>query len=75
MENAFDWPKINAVLEADTEYGSTLSDITKEALAQLIVTTGDVEAEYKAFVERWNEEGGLEWEKEATAAYKAEHAE
>ena len=75
VENAFDWPKINTVLEADTEYGSTLSDITKEALAQLIVTTGDVEAEYKAFVERWNEEGGLEWEKEATAAYKAEHAE
>ena len=61
------------MLEASTEYGSTLSDITSEALAQLIVTTGDVEAEYNAFVERWNNEGGLEFEAEATAAYKAEN--
>ena len=71
QETAFDWPQLLDALEADAEYGTTLSEITSEALAQLIVTTGDVEAEYRAFVERWESEGGLEWEKEATAAYQA----
>lgn len=73
-DNAVEYPYIRTPLAADTEYGTTLSDITKEALAQLIVSTGDIEAEYKAFVERWEEEGGLDWEKEATAAYNAEQA-
>lgn len=49
-------------------------EITREALAQLIVTTGDVEEEYNAFVERWNNEGGLEFEAEATAAWQAQQA-
>lgn len=69
VENAFDWPKIYTVTPAMVEYGATLDGITKEALAQLIVTAGDVDAEYAAFVERWNSEGGLEWEAQATAAY------
>jgi len=72
-EVAFDWPHFEAALEASAEYGTTLSEITAEALAQLIVTTGDVEAEYAEFVSRWENEGGLEWEAEATAAYNAEH--
>ena len=33
-----------------------------------------MEAEYQEFVTRWEEEGGLEYEAEATAAYAAEHA-
>jgi len=74
VENAFDWPKIYSVFPAITEYGATLDGITKEALAQLIVTTGDVEKEYAEFVSRWENEGGLEWETQATAAYAAEHA-
>lgn len=69
QENAVEYPYIIAALEAKDEYGPTLSDITKEALAQLIVTTGDLEAEYAAFVARWEEEGGLEYEAEATQAY------
>ncbi len=68
------YPKIIKTLEADREYGSTLKDITMEAFAQLIVTTGDVDAEYQAFVSRWDEEGGLEYEAEATEAYAAQMA-
>ena len=63
------------MLEADTEYGTTLEGIVEECFAQLIVTTSDVEAEYQAFVERWETEGGLEFEAEATAAYLEEQGE
>ncbi len=69
---AVDYPNITATLESRSEYGTTLDDIVKECFAQLIVTTGDVEAEYKEFVARWEEEGGLEYEAEATAAYAAQ---
>lgn len=72
-EYAFDWPMLLDSLEAGAEYGSTLNQITAEALAQLIVTKGDVEQEYAEFVARWENEGGLEWEKEATAAYAAQN--
>ena len=71
-EHAFDYPVILSTLESEVEYGATLSEITKEALVQLITTEGDVEAEYAAFVERWNNEGGLALEAEATAAYQAQ---
>jgi len=67
----FDWPNIETTLPADTEYGATLEQITIECLAQLIVTDGDVEAEYAAFVERWENEGGLVWEAQATEAYNS----
>ena len=69
---AFDWPMIQTSLDADAEYGSTLKQITAEALAQLIVTKGDVEQEYADFVARWENEGGREWEEQATAAYAAQ---
>lgn len=65
-----DYPYIAQTLESRQEYGVILDDIVKECLAQLIVTTGDVEAEYQEFVARWEEEGGLEFEAEATAAYQ-----
>lgn len=68
-ENAFAWPFIASTFEAETEYGTTLKQITKEALAQLIVTTGDVEAEYAEFVAKWENEGGLAWEEQATELY------
>lgn len=71
---ATDWPYITQVLESESEYGETLKDIVKECFAQLIVTGGDVEAEYQEFVARWDEEGGLEVEAEATAAYQEEQA-
>lgn len=72
--HAIDHPVIYTALEAEIEYGASLKEITREALAQLIVTTGDVETEYKAFVERWNNEGGLAFEAEATAAWQSQQS-
>lgn len=74
QEHAVDWPYILTSIEAEIEYKASLDDIVKQAFAELIVTQGDVEAEYAAFVERWNNEGGLEYEAEATAAYAAQLA-
>ena len=73
--HAIDHPVIYSALESEMEYGTSLVQITREALAQLIVTTGDVEAEYNAFVKRWNDEGGLAFEAEATAAWQAQQSE
>ena len=70
---ATDYAYIGQSLETRMEYGTILDDIVKECFAQLIVTNGDVEAEYQEFIARWDEEGGLEYEAEATAAYAAEH--
>jgi len=72
QEHSVEYPKIIANLKAIGEYGPQLEGITKEAFARLIFTTGDLEAEYADFVKRWNNEGGLEFEKEATAAYAAQ---
>lgn len=72
--NAIEWPYILTAIQAEIEYKSTLDDIVKQAFAELIMTKGDLEAEYAAFVERWNNEGGLEYEAEATAAYAAQIA-
>lgn len=69
-----DYAYIAKSLDSRAEYGTILDDIVKECFAQLIVTTGDVEAEYQEFIARWEEEGGLEYEAEATAAYAEEHA-
>ncbi len=63
------YPEFNNVLETRTEYGADLDGIVKECFAQLIVTDGDVEAEWAEYVQRWEEEGGTEYEAEATAAW------
>lgn len=70
METALDYPYVVAALNADAEYKGVLEGITQEAFAGLIVTKGDVQAEYDAFIQRWENEGGLIWEEEATAAYQ-----
>jgi putative aldouronate transport system substrate-binding protein len=70
--NQIDWPYIIAPLNAQSEHGGTLADIEWQALAQLITTTGNVRNEYNSFVARWENEGGKQWEIEATAAYKAQ---
>lgn len=69
---ATDYPYISTVLETRGEYGTALDELVKECFATLIVTKGDWKAEYEEFVTRWEEEGGLEFEEEATAAYLAE---
>jgi len=70
MAIATDHTFIGDALESWDEYGSSLKDLERQMLANLIVTTGDVQAEYEAFIEQWNEEGGLEFEEEATEYFK-----
>jgi putative aldouronate transport system substrate-binding protein len=60
--------------EIEKELGVTLTDIENEALANLIVTTGNLETEYKAYVDRWMKEGGSKWEEQATVIWNKEHA-
>lgn len=71
---ATEWPRISGVLETELEYGADLGAIVKEAIANLIVTDGDIEAELAEYIARWENEGGLDVEEEATAAYAAEQA-
>lgn len=68
-----EYPYISTVLETRNEYGTALDEIVKECFASLIVSKGDWKAEYEEFVTRWEEEGGSEFEEEATAAYWAEN--
>ena len=49
-----------------------LSDIIKDAFCSLIVTSGDVEAEYNSYVEKYLKSGGAEWMEQATAIYNAQ---
>jgi len=75
MANAMctiDWPYIYTSFKAETTYGKNLSTIEKEVFCQLISSKGDVEKEYKEAIARWEAEGGLDWEKDATAAYKSQ---
>ena len=73
-EIATDYPFIIQILEAGSEYGTTLNQITKEAFANLIVCEdAELEGLYAEYVQRWEEEGGLEWEEEATKAYHEEN--
>lgn len=69
LEDAF----IFGVPQIAKELGSTLYDIEIEALANLIVTTGDVKAEYESYIQRWMDEGGEVWEQQATEIYKKEN--
>ncbi len=73
-ENSVDYPLILTPLQADIDYKASLREINQQAFAELILSKGDVDAEYAAFVERWNNEGGQEYEAEATAAYAAQQA-
>jgi len=70
MAIATDHTFIGDTLESWSEYGTALQDVEAQMLANLIVSKGDVQAEYEAFVEQWNEEGGLEFEEEATEYMK-----
>lgn len=71
-DNALPQATIYKVMETEVEYGSDMDSIVREMCAQLIAMNGDFRAEYQNFIQRWNEAGGLEWEQEATAAYKAQ---
>lgn len=69
---ATDYAFIGGTLESWSDYSTTLKSLEMEMLTNLIVSGGDIEAEYEEFVSRWNEEGGEEFEIEATAYLQAE---
>ena len=66
------WANILTAFNADTQYGSNLRDIEKQAFCSLVTSKGDLTSEYSDWISKWNSAGGTEWEKEATAAYKAQ---
>lgn len=68
-------PSVNIieVLESRSNYGADLDQIIKEMYAAMLTSKGDMKAIYDEYIERWNKEGGLEYEKEATAAWKAQN--
>lgn len=71
-KHCLDYPYIVTKTDAEIEYATILSDIVSEAMANLIVTDGDIEAELAQYIERWENEGGLECEVQWTKAYNEE---
>ncbi len=67
-------PAVNIIqtLEAGTEYKADLDQIIKEMYVNILITDGDIQTIYDEYMSRWDAEGGLEFEKEATAAWKEE---
>jgi putative aldouronate transport system substrate-binding protein len=68
-------PSVNIVkpLETRLDYGSDLDQIIKEMYAAILTSDGDIQAIYDEYMERWDSEGGLEYEEEATAAWKEQN--
>lgn len=56
-----------------TELGGTLGDIEKEIFANLIITEGDVQAEYDTLIAKWDKAGGETLEQQATEIYNEEN--
>ena len=55
--------------EIELEMGGLLTDISTEAFASLIVSEGDIEAEYQSYVDKYLRSGGQEWIEQATEIY------
>ena len=68
-------PSVNIVnsLETRQDYGSDLDQIIKEMYAEMLTSNGNMQAIYDEYMERWDSEGGLEYEVEATAAWKTQN--
>lgn len=72
LDNTIEDAFIFATPPIQRDLGTTLQDIEYEALATLIATEGDLEAEYQRFVDRWLREGGASWQEQATVIYQRE---
>lgn len=72
-EVAIDHAYIPVPLNTWIEYGSNLKDIVSECFCTMIVADGGLEDIYQQYLEQWNEEGGLEWEAEATNWWAENH--
>lgn len=66
-EIATDYTFIADSLSTWAEFGTTITALEQEMLATLIISTGDLEAEYAAYMERIMDEGLVDFEEEATA--------
>jgi putative aldouronate transport system substrate-binding protein len=67
LKIATDYAFIGATLKSWSEYGTSLKSVEMQMLTNLITSSNDVEDEYQQFLEQWDEEGGKEFEEEATA--------
>lgn len=69
-----DWPYIYLPFEAEVMYGGNLRSIEKEVFCQMVSAknAADIEQIYTSGIARWESEGGLDWEKEATATYNSQ---
>lgn len=54
-----------------TDTGSILTDMQTEAFASLVVTTNDLNAEYRSYVEKFCRSGGTDWVRQAVEIYNA----
>ena len=72
-EVGLEWPYIAVNLDSVVECDPDLQMCVKECVANLIVSDGDLEKELDEYIKRWEGEGGLRVEADATAAYNAEH--
>ena len=55
------------------DLGGTLTDIMREIFANLILSQGDMTAQYRSLIARWDAAGGRTLEEQATVIYKAEN--
>lgn len=69
---SIEYPYISAVLETRTEYGADLDALVQECFATMVVADGGLDTILADFITRWEDEGGLDYEEEATAAYAAQ---
>lgn len=69
---AIEWPYIMGVLETRTEYGADLDALVQECFANMVVAKDGLEGMLAEYITRWEDEGGLDYEEEATAAYAAQ---
>ncbi len=68
-------PSVNIIktLETRQEYGADLDQIIKEMYVAILMADGDIQAVYDEYMERWDTEGGLEFEEEAGAAWREQN--
>ena len=66
VTDGVNWPGSLAV---QSDLGSLLGDIVKQALANAIVSDGDIAIMNSEYIDSWLKAGGNRWIEEATQAY------
>jgi putative aldouronate transport system substrate-binding protein len=60
---------IVATLQTRTDYGADMDQVIAEMYAELLSTTGDLQAIYDSYIAEWEKIGGSEWEIEVNKAW------